>query len=103
MMSLQVLFYIIKIALGGFVCFLSILLLSKFRTAGWMSIVCGFLSSYAATIYEILIELGILPKQSIMIFNLPLFPLLCLVVPSLFFIIGFIIILAKRKIYDLTR
>ena len=96
MMDLQVLFFIIKIVLGGFVSFLSILLLSKFRTAGWMCIVCGFLTSYASTIYIILTELGILPSEGIKIMEIPLFPLLSLLLPSLFFIAGLILLLAKK-------
>ena len=97
MMSPQILFYIIELAVKGIVTFFAILLMSRMRSAAWMTLICGFLCSYAATVYKILIELGIFSAGSISVFGIPLSALLSLCVPALFFIIGFIILLSKKN------
>ncbi len=97
MMSPQILFYIIELAVKGIVTFFAILLMSRMHSAAWMTIICGFLCSYAATVYKILIELGIFSAGGLLIFGIPLSALLSLSVPALFFIIGFIILLSKKN------
>ena len=97
MMNPEILFYIIKLAVNGLVTFFAILLLSRMRSAAWMSIICGFLCSYAGTVWGILIELGILSETGIFLFRIPLSSLLNLCLPALFFIIGFIIMLSKNN------
>ena len=96
MMNPEILFYIIKLAVYGLVTFLAILLMSKLRDPAWMSVICGFLFNYAGTVCEILIELGILSKGRILLFGIPVISLACLVIPALFFMLGFIIMLCQR-------
>ncbi len=95
-MNPQILLFIIKLILGGLAAFLSILIMSKTRNPEWMMMVAGFLSSYAALVYDLLIELGVFAASALLVFGIPLPALIFAVVPSLFFIAAFIIKLAKR-------
>lgn len=95
-MSPEILLFIIKLVIGGIVAFLAILLMSKTRDAAWMAMVAGFLLSYAALVFDLLINLGVLTHTSIELFGIPLSLLLCAVLPSLCFILAFIIMLIKR-------
>ena len=96
-MEPKILLFIIKLSASGIVSFLAILLMSKKREAAWSVLVCGFLFSYAALIYELLTELGILSFTEIMIFEIPLSQLICTTLPALCFIIAFIMMLAKHN------
>lgn len=95
-MNPQILLFIIKLILGGLAAFLSILIMSKTRNPEWMMMVAGFLSSYVALVYDLLIELGVFAASGLLVFGIPLPALIFAVVPSLFFIAAFIIKLAKR-------
>ena len=88
--------FIIKLVAGGIVAFLAILLMSKKRSAGWAFMVSGFLLTYAALVYELLIELGVLTATRYGLWGIPVSTLLCATLPALCYIIAFIIMLAKR-------
>ena len=96
-MEPRILLFIIKLVAGGIVAFLAILLMSKKRSAGWAFMVSGFLLSYASLVYELLIELGVLTATKYALWGIPASTLLCACLPSLCFIIAFIIMLAKRN------
>lgn len=96
-MNPDILLSIIQLAAGGIVAFLAILLMSKTRDASWICMVCGFLFSYAATIYQIMIKLGILAEPSIVLFGIPVTSLICVLLPNLFFIAAFILMIIKNK------
>lgn len=95
-MNSEILFYIIKLAIGGIVAFFAIMLMSKTRDGAWMSMVCGFLLSYASIVYDLMVSLGVFTTTGLMLFGIPLIPLLFTVVPSIFYIIAFIIMLARK-------
>ena len=95
-MEPKILLFIIKLVAGGIVAFLAILLMSKKRSAGWAFMVSGFLFSYASLVYELLIELGVLTATKYGLWGIPVSTLICASLPSVFFIIAFIIMLAKR-------
>ena len=95
-MDPHILLFIIKLAAGGVVAFLAILLMSKKRTVAWSFMVSGFLLSYAALVYELLIELGVLTATRYGLWGIPISTLLCTVLPAVCYIIAFIIMLAKR-------
>ncbi len=78
------------------VAFLAILLMSKKRSLAWSFMVSGFLLSYAALVYELLIELGVLTATKYGLWGIPVSTLICAVLPALCYIIAFIIMLAKR-------
>ena len=96
-MDSEILLFIIKLAASGIVSFLAILLMSKKREAAWTFLVCGFLFSYAALIYELLTELGVLSFNEISAFGIPLTKLICAGLPSICFALSFIIMLAKHN------
>ncbi len=95
-MEPRILLFIIKLVTGGIVAFLAILLMSKKRTAAWSCIAGGFLFSYAALVYELLIELGVLTATKYGLLGIPISTLICAVLPALCFIAGFIIMLCRR-------
>jgi len=96
-MNPEILLSVIQLSVGGIVAFLAILLMSKTRESSWMCLVCGFLFSYAATIYEIMIKLGVLAQVSVCLFGIPVSSLICILLPNLFFILAFILMLIKNK------
>lgn len=95
-MEPRILLFIIKLVAGGIVAFLAILLMSKRRTVAWSFMVSGFLLSYAALVYDLLIELGVLTATKYGLWGLPVSTLFCAILPALCYIIAFIIMLAKR-------
>ena len=95
-MDPKILLFIIKLVTGGIVAFLAILLMSKKRTIAWAFMVSGFLLSYAALVYELLIELGVLTATRYAFWSIPVSTIICAALPSLCFITAFIIMLAKK-------
>lgn len=95
-MNSEILFYIIKLVIGGIVAFLAIMLMSKTRDGAWMCMVCGFLCSYASVVYDLMICLGVFTTTGVMLLGIPLIPLIFTIVPSVFYIIAFIIMLARK-------
>ena len=95
-MEPKILLFIIKLVAGGIVAFLAILLMSKKRTSDWVFMVSGFLLSYAALVYELLIELGVLTATKYCLFEIPVSTLICALLPALCYIIAFIIMLTKK-------
>ena len=83
--------------LGGIAAFLAIFVMSKTRDASWMFLVAGFLFSYAALVIDLMTELGIFAVNSILVAGMPLVSLLSAIIPSLMFIIAFIIKLCKKQ------
>lgn len=96
-MEPKILLFIIKLVTGGFVAFLAILLMSKKRTVAWSFMVSGFLLNYAALVYELLIELGVLTATKYGLWGLPVSTLVCTILPAVCYITAFIIMLAKRN------
>jgi len=96
-MNPQILLFIIKLILGGIAAFLAIFVMSKTRDASWMFLVAGFLFSYAALVIDLMTELGIISLDSILLFGMPLISLLSAIIPSLMFIIAFIIKLCQKR------
>ena len=97
MIQSEVILYIIKLSLAGVAAFLAIALWSKTRDAAWMSLVAGAVIGYAGMVYEMLTKLGIVLESAITIADIPLSTLLFAVVPSLFFILAFILMLNRTK------
>ena len=95
-MDPRILLFIVKLVAGGIVAFLAILLMSKKRTLAWSFMVSGFLLSYAALVYELLIELGVLTATKYGLWGIPISTLICVLLPALCYITAFIIMLAKK-------
>ena len=95
-MEPEILLFIIKLITGGIIAFLAILIMSKKRTVEWGFMVAGFLLSYAALVYELLNELGVLATLRSTVFGIPVIAFICTIVPSICFIISFIISLINK-------
>lgn len=95
-MEPRILLFIIKLITCGIVAFLAILLMSKKRTVAWSFMVSGFLLTYAALVYDLLIELGVLTTTRYGIEGIPLSTVICTLLPALCYITAFIIMLIKR-------
>jgi len=89
--------YIIKLVLGGIAAFLAILLWSKTRDAAWMSLVAGVVTSYAGIVYSMLVDLGIVVRTGMLVFGIPIAKLLFTVIPTLFYILAFILMLLRNR------
>lgn len=89
--------YILRLALGGIVAFLAILLWSKTRDAAWMSLVAGVVTQYAGIVYSMLVDLGIVLRGGPVVLGIPLLTLLFTCVPTLFYIIAFILMLIRTR------
>lgn len=88
---------VIKLAAGGFAAFFAILLWSKTRDTAWMSLVAGTVTSYAGIVYEILYGFGLFTKGMIEIFGISIASLFFTIVPPLFYIAAFIIMLSRTR------
>jgi hypothetical protein len=95
-MNSDILLSIIELIIGGIVAFLAILLMSKTRTLSWVCMVVAFIMEYAAIILKLLLKIGLFANINITIFGIPLFSLIIVVIPPLFFILSFILMLLKK-------
>lgn len=95
-MNSELLLFIIKLAAGGIVSFLAILLMSKTREPGWIFMVGGFLLSYAALVFQLMEHLGIFTSSRFTLFGIPISSLICVILPAVFFIVAFIMMLCKK-------
>lgn len=96
-MDYEILLFIIKLILGGIVSFLAILLMSKTRDFACMTLVSGILAGYAVIVYRLLIKIGVLTVSRTQIFGIPLSVFLSILIPSIFFIISFILLILKKR------
>ncbi len=97
MTQANLILYIIKLVLGGISAFFAIVLWSRTRDAAWMSMVAGTVINYTGTVYDMLIDFGVVFTTDIELFSIPLTTLLFTVVPPLFFIIAFILMIHRTR------
>ncbi|MBP5174451.1 MAG: hypothetical protein ILP07_00870 [Treponema sp.] len=97
MTQADLILYIIKLVLGGITAFFAIILWSRTRDAAWMSMVAGTIIRYTGTVYDMLIDFGVVFTTDIELFSIPLTTLLFTVVPSLFFILAFILMIHRTR------
>ena len=93
MVQSEVIFYIIKLVLGGIAAFLAILLWSRTRDSAWMALVAG----YGGIVYEMLVKIGIVGSMGVSVAGIPLAALLFAVIPSLFYILGFTLMVIRTR------
>lgn len=97
MSQAELILYIIKLVLGGVFAFCAILLLSRTREISWVSIVAGVVLSYAGVVYDMLLDLGIILPIGFRVAGIPFVNLFFAVVPTSFFIYGFILTFFKHR------
>ena len=95
-MNPTILLYIIKLVCGGLVAFCAILLLSKTRDAAWVTVVAGFLLAYLSLVYDLLCEIGVFTPSTILVLGIPLSTLLGIALPSICFIVAFLLMFFRR-------
>ena len=88
---------LIKLFFGGVGTFLAILLWSKTRDLAWILIVVGTLISYADIVYATLQKFGIITDIVFFLYEIPLFSILLSNLPMIFFIIGFIVVITRKR------
>lgn len=93
----EIILYIIKLILSGIAAFLAIALWSKTRDAAWMSLVAGAVTGYAGIVFELLVKMGVIIVGGIRLAGIPLSSLFFTVIPSLFFILAFILMLNRTR------
>lgn len=91
----ELILYILKLILGGLAAFTAILLWSKTGESSWMCIIAAIVTNYAGTVYGLLVEMGILSIDKLKLGILPLTSLFFTIVPYLFFILGFGIMISR--------
>ena len=96
MIDSHILLYIIKLVLGGVTAFLAIMLWSRTRDAAWRCLVAGAVTGYASLVYELLEKLGIVLASTSEFCGIPLSSLLFAVIPSVFIILGFLLMLLRK-------
>lgn len=97
MIDSAILLSIIKLVLSGITAFLAIALWSKTRDGAWMCLVTGAVTRYAGLVYEMLVQFGFVVNTGIVFFGIPLITLLFTAIPSLFFILAFILMLHRTR------
>jgi len=91
----ELVLFIIKLVLGGIAAFLAILLWSKTRDPAWMAIIGGTIIAYVGVVVDMMTNLGMIVFHGSLVGGIPLLSLIFSVVPTLFYIIGFILIIIR--------
>ncbi|MGP1458492.1 MAG: hypothetical protein ACTTKL_04205 [Treponema sp.] len=97
MSKAEMILYVLKLVFGGTAAFLAVTLWSKTKDAAWMSVVAGAVTMYAGLVYGMLIDLYVILPCCIAFLGIPLTTLVFTVIPYLFFIIAFILMLKRTK------
>ncbi|NLM00163.1 MAG: hypothetical protein GX220_01735 [Treponema sp.] len=93
----QLILYVIKLFLGGLTAFFAITLWSKTRDLAWMCLVAGAVTSYTSIVYEMMVAFGIVNLESIELFNIPLSTLFFTIIPPVFYIAAFLIMIFRTR------
>ncbi len=93
----EIIFFIIRLFLGGLIAFLAIMLWSRTRDFSWMFLVLAAVTGYSSIVFDLLLKLGFVTSRKVLILGneIPLVQLLLAVIPGLFVIIAFILMLIK--------
>ncbi|MBQ9206416.1 MAG: hypothetical protein IJ158_06840 [Treponema sp.] len=97
MTEIEIIFFIIKLVLGGIIAFLAIMLWSRMRDFAWMFLVFAAVTGYSSVVFDLLLKLGFVSAKELSILgnNIPIIQLVLAVLPSFFMIIAFIIMLFR--------
>ena len=87
-----------RLLVSGVATFLAIILWSMPRDTAWMFIVIGTVVGYGEVVLSTLESLGIVRIDAVMIAGVSLFRVLFAVLPMLFFIVAFAVLIARKRI-----
>ena len=95
----EIIFFIIRLFLGGLIAFLAIMLWSRTRDFSWMFLVLAAVTGYSSIVFDLLLKLGFVTSRKVLILGneIPLVQVLLAVIPGLFVIIAFILMLIKTS------
>ncbi len=91
----EMILYLLKLVLGGTAAFLAVMLWSKTKDAAWSAIVAGAVTEYAGLVYNMLIDLYVILPCEAALLGIPLTTLIFNVIPEMFFITAFILMLRR--------
>ncbi len=87
---------IIRLGVGAAATFGAILLWSQTRETAWMLVVIGTIVRYGEIVYTTFYLFGILSEEAI-VFGLPIVRILLANLPSLFYLLGFLVAMSKSR------
>ncbi|TVQ41104.1 MAG: hypothetical protein EA384_01130 [Spirochaetaceae bacterium] len=87
-----------RLVVAGVAAFLAIVLWSMTRDTAWMFIVIGTIVGYGEVVLSTLESLGVVQIDVLEIGGISLFRVLFAILPMLFFIIAFSILIARKRI-----
>lgn len=85
-----------RFVLGALATFLAIMVWSKTRDTAWMLIVIGTVAHYGEVVFSALETLGVVRLDFVTIGEVAVFPLVLANLPTLFFILAFLVIVSRR-------
>ena len=88
---------IVRLGVGALATFGAILLWSQTRDPAWMLIIIGTIVQYGDIMYTTFQLFGILSGET-MVFGLPLVRMLLTNLPSLFYLLGFVVVLRRTRL-----
>ena len=92
----EMILYVLKLVFGGTTAFLAVVLWSKTKDAAWMAIVAGTVTTYAGLVYNMLIDLYVILPCDAALFGISFTTLIFTVIPYIFFITAFILMLRRK-------
>lgn len=93
----QIIYISSQLFLGALASFFAIMLWSKTRDVAWMLIVIGTIASYVNIVYSILEYFGIVGEAALSIGSVPLTSIILPVLPAVFFIAAFLVMIIRKK------
>jgi hypothetical protein len=94
----EIVLLVSRLATGAIATFLAIILWSRTRDTAWMLIVIGTVASYADILYATLDNLGVIQEAALSLGGIPIAKILFANLPSLFFSLGFAIMISRKKL-----
>lgn len=87
-----------RLGFGAIGTFFAILLWSKTRDIAWVLVVIGTLISYAEIVFTTLERFGIIEIEFFYFSGIPVFKLLLVNLPMLFYTLAFITVISKKRV-----
>lgn len=96
-MPFNELIILIKLLFGALAVFFSIIVWSKTREVSWIFMVLGILANYVNIVIETLENFGIIAMDIFVILGMPVFKIILVNLPILFYIIGLIAFIIRNR------
>ena len=87
-----------RLGVGAIVTFFAILLWSQTREVSWVLVIIGTLVSYAEIVFTTLERFGIITGELFTVSGFPMFRILLLNLPMVFYTCAFISVIARKRV-----